>query len=142
MGVGGGAEGDEDGGASGGGYFRHGDRARAADDQICLGKALRHVLDKGKNLRVEFAPRISVSHRIIVAFSGLMHDEKLIFSHNETIERVHHRPIDRKSPAAASGDQDPERRRGALCAESGRTRDGSAHPVTTDLPPKRVAVSW
>ena len=30
--IGCGAEGDEDGGASGGSYFRHGDRARAADD--------------------------------------------------------------------------------------------------------------
>ncbi len=94
VGVGGGAEGDEDGGASGGGNFRHGDRARAADDQVCLGKALRHILDKGNDLRVEFAPRICVSHRIIVTFSGLMHDEKLIFSHRETSSDVDYRPID------------------------------------------------
>ncbi len=125
VGVGGGAEGDEDGGASGGGNFRHRDRARAADDQICLGKALRHILDKGKNLRVEFTPRISDSHRIIVAFSGLMHDEKLIFSHGETIERVHDRPIDRMSAAAAPGDEDLERRLVLLARDLRRIRGGS-----------------
>ena len=91
MRVGGGAEGDKDGGASGGGYFRHGDRARAADDQVRLGKPLRHVFDKGNDLRLEFAPRICYANRIIVAFASLMHDEKLIFSLRETVERVDYR---------------------------------------------------
>ena len=80
MRVGGSAEGDKDGGTSGGRHFRHRDRARAADDQVRLGKALRHILDKGKDLRVKFAPRIRFANSIIVAFAGLMHHEKLIFS--------------------------------------------------------------
>ena len=110
VGVGGGPEGDEDGGASGGGYFRDGDRARPADDQVRLGKPLRHIFDEGDDLRLEFAPRISHSNRIIVAFAGLMHDEKLIFSRRQPVERVDDRAIDRQSAPAAAGDQDIERR--------------------------------
>ena len=108
--VGGGAEGDEDGGASGGGYFRDSDRARTADDQVRLGKPLRHILDEGHNLRLEFAPRISHANRIIVAFSGLMHDEKLIFSWRQTVERVNDGAIDRQRAAASAGNEDRERR--------------------------------
>ena len=80
MRVRGSAEGDKDGGAAGGGNFRHGDRTRAADDQVRLGKALRHVIDKGNDLRMDCAPCIFFTDGIIVAFASLMHDEKpLVF---------------------------------------------------------------
>ncbi len=80
MSVSGSGERDEDGGASGGSYFRDGDGARAADDYVGLGKLVRHVLDEGADLRDEFSTRISYANGIIVAFAGLMHDEKLVFS--------------------------------------------------------------
>ena len=51
----------------------------AADDQIGLGKSLRHVSDEGQNLRVDFTSSIGHSHSIIVAFAGLVHDGDAIF---------------------------------------------------------------
>ena len=78
--VGGGAEGNEDGGASGRRDFRRGDRARAANDQVRLGKTLGNVSDKGQNLRVDFSPRIRLAHSIIVALAGLVDDGDALFS--------------------------------------------------------------
>ena len=89
--------------------FRDGDCTRAADDQISLGKSLRHVVDEGHNLRVDFTPRIGHANRIIVAFTGLMHDEKLIFSRGEKIQRVDDSAIDGQRALAAAGDQDVQR---------------------------------
>ena len=96
MRVGGGSERDEDGGASGGGYFRDSDCARSADDQVRLGKPLRHVLDEGHDLRLKFASCIRDANCIIVTFASLMHDEKLIFSRQQQIERVNYGAIDRQ----------------------------------------------
>jgi hypothetical protein len=76
--IGGGAEGDEDGGASGRRDFRGRDGARAADDQIGLGKSLRHVPDEGQYLRVDFTPRIGHAHGIIIALAGLMDDRDAV----------------------------------------------------------------
>src|SRR5580704_12155829 len=108
MRVSGRAEGDEDGGTTGGGNFGRRDRARTAENQICLGKTLRHILDEGHNLRSEFASRISHAHSIIVAFTSLMHDEKLIFSRRQYVQRVNDGAIDGQSSAAAAGNEDVE----------------------------------
>src|SRR5271154_4576414 len=108
MCVSGGPEGDKDGGASGGRYPRDSDGARPANDQVGLGKPLRHIFDEGDDLRVELASRISHANRIIVAFTGLMHDEKLIFSGCQAVERINHRAVDRQGTAAAAGDQQLE----------------------------------
>ena len=116
--VGGGAEGDEDGGASGGGDFRGRDGARAADDQIGLGKSLRHVPDEGQYLRVDFTPRIRHAHSIIVAFAGLVNDGDAIFLRGQQIRGVHQRAVDDQRALAASGDQDDETVRRARAAGS------------------------
>src|SRR5580693_2121550 len=108
MRVCGGAEGDEDGGTTGGGNFGRRDRARTAENQICLGKTLRHILDEGHNLRSEFTSRISHAHSIIIAFTSLMHDEKLVFSPCQQIQRVNYRAIDGQCATAAAGDEDVE----------------------------------
>src|ERR1700722_11079170 len=124
MGISGRAEGDEEGGASGSGYFGHRDRARAADDQICLGKALRHILDEGHYLRSEFAPRVRHANSIIVAFTGLVHDEKLVFSRCQQIERINYRAIDGQRAAAAAGNKDTE---GLAMLAARRRKKFSAH---------------
>ena len=54
---------------------------------------------------MKFATRISHSNCIIVAFASLMHDEKLIFSRGEQVERVNYRAIDGQGAAAAARDQ-------------------------------------
>ncbi len=78
--VGGGSEGNEDGGAARGCDFRRGDGSCSANDHICPGKAFRHIRKEGDDLRVDFAPRVGGAHGIIIAFAGLMHDGELIFS--------------------------------------------------------------
>ena len=118
--VSGSGERDKDGGASGGGDFRDGDGARAADDYVGLGKLVRHIFDEGADLRDEFSTRISNANRIIVTFAGLMHDEKLVFSGGEKIERVNNAAIDGQSAAAASGDEDAQRR--LVVADAARRR--------------------
>ena len=67
-------------GASGGGDFRDGDRAGAADDQVGLGESLRHIREEGRHLRVDFAPRIGRANGIIVALAGLVNDREPLFS--------------------------------------------------------------
>ena len=69
-----------------------------------------------------------------------MHDEKLIFSHNETVQRVDNRLIDGMSAPTAAGNENVEELSWSWCGiwkNSGRM----GMPVRTDFRPKRCAVS-
>src|SRR5712672_3296223 len=103
--VGGMPERDEDGGASGSGNFRRRDGPSAANDHIRRGKTIRHIGEKGHDLRWKFAPRVCRAHRIIIAFAGLMHDGQFAFSCGESIHGVDNRAIDHQSALAATSDK-------------------------------------
>src|ERR1700691_3113976 len=62
MGISGGPERDKDGGASGGRYLRDSDCARPANNQVGLGKPLRHIFDEGDDLRLKLASRIGTAN--------------------------------------------------------------------------------
>ena len=90
---------------------------------------------------MKFASRISHTNRIIVAFTSLMHDEKLIFSGDEPIERIDDCAVDGQSAATAAGDEDGERLAMLFVLARRRTPGRTGQPVTIALGPKRAAVS-
>src|SRR5690348_7531833 len=112
MAVGGGSEGDKDGGTPRGSNFRHRDGARPANNQVGLCEPLRHVPDEGTDLRIELKLSIRLTNGIIVAFAGLMHHEKLIFFLRQQGEGVHNSVVDGLRAAAAAGNQKMKRRGG------------------------------
>ena len=111
--VGGGSEGNEDGGAARGCDFRRGDGSCSANDHICPGKALGHIREEGDNLRIDLAPRVRGAHRIIIAFAGLVHDRELIFSWSEQVHGIDKCTVDRQGSLATACHQQPERLFGA-----------------------------
>src|SRR5712691_186901 len=56
-----------------------------ADNQVRLGKTLRHIREEGDDLRVDFPAGIGNADRVVVVLAGLVNDVKLIFSRCEQI---------------------------------------------------------
>ena len=96
------SKGNENGGAARGRDFRGGNRSSAANDDVGPAEALRHVRQKGHHLRQDFAPRISGTHRVMVALAGLMHDAQLVFSRGQAVHGIHKHTVDRQSALAAA----------------------------------------
>src|SRR5437016_10518948 len=58
---------------------------------------------------MDFAPRVSSTHCIVIALTSLMHDGKFILAHREAVHGVDKCAVDWQRPLAATGDEQPKR---------------------------------
>jgi hypothetical protein len=108
MSVRGGPERDKDGGPTSRGHFGRGDGARAADNKVCPGELLGHVINEGYDIRPKFRLRISDADGIIAIFARLMHEKKIILTRLQQRQCRHKRTVNRFSPLTSARNKDPK----------------------------------
>src|SRR5207249_7178158 len=96
---------DKDGGAARSGDFRGGDGSCAANNNVCPGKALRHVCEEGDNFCFDFAPRISRAYSVVIALAGLMNNGQFALARREAVHGVDKCSVDWQRPLASAGDE-------------------------------------